>query len=640
MEEYSRGIMSDIFSVSILVWAMNRLYPDLIKVGQGASMIMLESLKLQSNDLFKKCGNFYINNHASSEQALQKLSAVVSTLRPPTDISEESNVPAATSSTSTKPLDLAHPSVQVSSSATVSTRSPIQSAAQPAAHVSSPATATQSKARPLAAAPPTTSASAVLQDGKASKQSAINSQALPQSADLQASPPIRKFTPRETAVPASQMARVVGFGSLGARIAFGTLWDRMKQPFVRQEQNKDTEQKTNNAAASADASRPAPRLGMSEANMERLTAGMCRMRGAALKVGQMLSIQDESLIPPQLATILDRVRDSADVMPRKQLERTLVSELGSDWRQKLKSFDFLPIAAASIGQVHRAVTLDGRDVVLKVQYPGVADSIHSDIDNLKRILQMTTMLPKGMFLEEAIEGSKEELTRECDYSCEAANQQKYQDLVRSDESLRDRIDVPDVIPELSTRRIITTAMVPGIPIDRLTYLQADQHTRNCVALLMIELCLKELFEWRFMQTDPNWSNFLYDANAGQPLGGVEGKGGKLNLIDFGATRDYDQDFVEEYMRMVQACAEKRRDDIIDSSIKLGFLTGEESKRMLQAHLEASFIIGEPFAEQGPYDFDKGNIAARASTRAAIMANIACGPIFYDMLARKKTASSG
>jgi aarF domain-containing kinase len=126
------------------------------------------------------------------------------------------------------------------------------------------------------------------------------------------------------------------------------------------------------------------------------------MRGAALKVGQMLSIQDESMLPPQLAAILHRVRNQADVMPQRQLHRALAQQLGDDWRNKLLSFDDIPFAAASIGQVHKAVLHDGTQVVIKVQYPGVATSISSDIRNVNSLINVFNVLPKGMFLDETL----------------------------------------------------------------------------------------------------------------------------------------------------------------------------------------------------------------------------------------------
>ena len=107
---------------------------------------------------------------------------------------------------------------------------------------------------------------------------------------------------------------------------------------------------------------------MSEANVERLASTLCRLRGAAMKVGQMLSFNDAEVLPPELQQVMNRVRDGADYMPRHQLERTLTRELGDGWRDQLASFDSTLAAAASIGQVHRAVLADGRRVAIKVQY--------------------------------------------------------------------------------------------------------------------------------------------------------------------------------------------------------------------------------------------------------------------------------
>jgi aarF domain-containing kinase len=256
------------------------------------------------------------------------------------------------------------------------------------------------------------------------------------------------FKPRERTVPSSPMERIAGFGQIASSIIFGTIKDKVTGAFsggnahAKNAQGEapphhpvDTRSAEARAGGPAEApaadstdarmnslssspnvaaagaggasqgtefvpppqkAKPQVNAFLSEANTERLAEGLCRMRGAALKVGQMLSIQDESLVPPQLQAVLDRVRDGADVMPRKQLERALVSELGADWESRLAHFEWTPLAAASIGQVHAARLKDGREVVMKVQYPGVAESIHSDVNNLKRLIRFVNVLPRGM----------------------------------------------------------------------------------------------------------------------------------------------------------------------------------------------------------------------------------------------------
>ncbi|XP_075439802.1 atypical kinase COQ8A, mitochondrial-like [Ascaphus truei] len=109
---------------------------------------------------------------------------------------------------------------------------------------------------------------------------------------------------------------------------------------------------------------------LSEANAERIVRTLCKVRGAALKLGQMLSIQDDAFINPQLQKVFERVRQSADFMPIKQMMKTLNGDLGPNWREKLDFFEERPFAAASIGQVHLARLKDGREVAMKIQVGG------------------------------------------------------------------------------------------------------------------------------------------------------------------------------------------------------------------------------------------------------------------------------
>ncbi|CAL1398796.1 unnamed protein product [Linum trigynum] len=382
---------------------------------------------------------------------------------------------------------------------------------------------------------------------------------------------------RERRVPSTPFSRALGFAGLGAGLVWGTVEEATKRLVYGTPQTAEGKQ-----------SALSPFL--SEKNAERLALALCRMRGAALKVGQMLSIQDESLVPAPILAALDIVRQGADVMPRKQLNQVLDAELGSDWSAKLTSFDYEPLAAASIGQVHQAVTKDGIKVAMKIQYPGVANSIESDIENVKLLLDYTNLIPEGLYLDRAMKVAKEELSRECDYILEAANQKRFRDLIAN----RKGFYVPSVVDELSSKRVLATELVSGVSIDKVISL--DQETRNYVGRKLLELTLLELFVFRFMQTDPNWGNFLYENGTKT-----------LNLIDFGAAREYPKTFVDDYLRMVLACANRDKDAVIEMSTRLGFLVGGESDEMLQAHVEAAFVVGLPFAKPGGYDFQANNI---------------------------------
>ncbi|XP_010428626.1 PREDICTED: protein ABC transporter 1, mitochondrial isoform X2 [Camelina sativa] len=399
--------------------------------------------------------------------------------------------------------------------------------------------------------------------------------------------PVKRRRLRERKVPSTPIARAYGFFNLGAALAWGAV-------------KESTYRMVNGTPATQD-NKPALSSIMSKENAERLALGLCEMRGAALKVGQMLSIQDESLVPAPILNALEYVRQGADVMPRSQLNPVLDAELGPNWQSKLTSFDYEPIAAASIGQVHRAVTKDGVEVAMKIQYPGVANSIESDIENVRRLLNYTNLIPKGLFLDRAIKVAKEELAQECNYEIEAVSQKRFRDLLSDTPGFY----VPRVVDEISSKKILTTELISGIPIDKVALL--DQKTRDYVGRKMLELTLKELFVFRFMQTDPNWGNFLYNEATNT-----------INLIDFGAARDYPKKFVDDYLRMVMACAEKDSEGVIEMSKRLGFLNGDESDVMLDAHVQAGFIVGLPFAEPGGYAFRTNNIASSISNLGATM----------------------
>uniref|UniRef100_A0A8B9GUL5 ABC1 atypical kinase-like domain-containing protein n=1 Tax=Astyanax mexicanus TaxID=7994 RepID=A0A8B9GUL5_ASTMX len=385
---------------------------------------------------------------------------------------------------------------------------------------------------------------------------------------------------RERKVPATQISRLANFGGLAVSLGLGAIAEAAKQSFNG---------KRSDSGAVLDSSL------LSEANAERIVDTLCKVRGAALKLGQMLSIQDNSFINPQLQKIFERVRQSADFMPAWQLNKVLEEDLGSGWREKLSSFEEKPFAAASIGQVHHGVLHDGREVAIKIQYPGVAESIKSDINNLMSVLKLSVVLPEGLFADSSLEVLQRELAWECDYKREAACAKRFRALVEGDPIFR----VPEVIDDLTTGRVITMELVHGIPLD--SCVDLDQETRNNVRQL------QELFEFRFMQTDPNWSNFFYNA---------EEK--KIYLLDFGACREYPESFTDDYIEVVHAASIGDRATVLQKSKDLKFLTGFETKAFEDAHVEAVMILGEAFASQDDFDFGTQSTTRRIHSLVPVM----------------------
>ncbi|KII90203.1 hypothetical protein PLICRDRAFT_107897 [Plicaturopsis crispa FD-325 SS-3] len=353
---------------------------------------------------------------------------------------------------------------------------------------------------------------------------------------------------------------------------------------------------------------------MTEANVKRLVSKLSQMRGAALKLGQFMSIQDTNLLPPEVDKIFRRVQDSAHYMPDWQMEKVLAGALGADWARHFTSFERVPFAAASIGQVHRAQlaatsspTGAPADVAVKIQFPNIAASIDSDLGYITLLLTAGRLLPKGLFLDRTMQVMKAELKDECDYTREAEFLRRF----RSPECLGDdpRFKVPWAW-EGSTETVLVMERVHGSSVGEAGINGLSQRDRDDIAARIIELCLKELFQFRLMQTDPNWTNFLWNAQTRQ-----------IELVDFGATREYSKEFMDSWLRLLTAAAAEDRAACIECSLQLGYLTGAENEVMLDAHVRSMILLAAPFKASTPQPFAFGPGSAWADITAEIRAQI-------------------
>lgn len=390
-------------------------------------------------------------------------------------------------------------------------------------------------------------------------------------------------------VPATRLARMFHYGTLAAGMGFSAASHGLSQ--VAQGKGKGLTVKG---------------LFLSPANIERMARKFSKMRGAALKLGQMMSFQDSSILPQEIQQILIRVQNLAHYMPLGQLERVMSSELGDGWRGRLfASFDDVPFAAASIGQVHNAVTDDLTPVVVKVQYPGVVDSIDSDLNNLLMLLTASSILPKGLFLDKTIANARVELKWECDYIREAQNIIRFRELLKDDPVF----EVPKVVNKMCGEHVLTMEKMRGTEVAKGNW---DQKTRDWIATNIMRLCLLELKQFRFMQTDPNWANFLYNDQTH-----------KIELLDFGASREYEQSFIDDYVEILRASVRRDRTAVAEYSRKAGFLTGLECQLMVDAHVDSVIALGEAFRPQPngkPFDFSNQTITDRVREKIGLMLN--------------------
>ncbi|WP_171237870.1 AarF/ABC1/UbiB kinase family protein [Ruegeria sp. HKCCA5763] len=325
-----------------------------------------------------------------------------------------------------------------------------------------------------------------------------------------------KTSPSPLAVPTSRLVRVAGLSGMTAGIA-GNVAVRALREIGR-------------------GARPDMRgLLMTPGNVTRVADQLARMRGAAMKVGQLISMDAGEVLPSELADIMARLRDQAHFMPPKQLRDVLNRAWGPDWRKSFQAFDVRPMAAASIGQVHRATLKDGRDVAIKVQYPGIARSIDSDVANVAALVRMSGLLPKSFDLDPYIQEARSQLHEETDYEREGQHLRHFADLLQNDEAF----EIPEFYPDWSTPEVLTMSFLEGRPIEAVG--DATSEDRNRVSEALVQLTLREVFEFGIMQSDPNFANYRYNPS-----------NGKISLLDFGAARALQPSAIDGYVDLLRA----------------------------------------------------------------------------------------
>lgn len=377
-----------------------------------------------------------------------------------------------------------------------------------------------------------------------------------------------------SAVPSGRLSRFAKLGSLATGVAGGMLAEGARQL--------------------AKGNRPkASEMLLTPGNARRITDQLAQLRGAAMKVGQIMSMDTGDLLPPEMTEILARLRSDAKSMPLSQLNAVLVEEWGKGWNLKFKQFSFEPVAAASIGQVHSAHTKDGRHLALKVQYPGVRESIDSDVDNVATLLRISGLIPKTLDYKPLLEEAKQQLHAESDYQQEAIWLKRYRVLLADDPDFT----LPEVYDDLTTTNILAMSFVDGAPIESLV--SASQEDRDRVISLLFSLLFREIFEFQLIQTDPNFANYHYD---------TESK--KLILLDFGATREYPKVVANAYYQMMMAGTQRDRISMSEAAEKIGFFGVDIKPEQREAVIDMFELACEPLAQDGVYDFGASKIAER------------------------------
>ena len=323
---------------------------------------------------------------------------------------------------------------------------------------------------------------------------------------------------------------------------------------------------------------------------------LARMKGAAMKAGQLLSIDAGDLLPPEVAEVLAKLQSDAEPIDFAPMREVIREELGHEKLARLVGLGEQPPAAASIGQVYRA-TVDGQPVAVKVQYPGVAESIDSDLALLAKLGQgVLTLSGRKVPLDDLIAELSKVLHYETDYGRERAYLERFASGLASDP----RFIVPKAHADLSSGRVLTMSWEEGEPLQAWLRKGQPLARREALGRAVLDLLCIELFTLGMVQTDPNFGNFL-----------VRGDEPRLVVLDFGASLEFDAAFLDSYARLLSAMTAGSPRRVIDESLAFGLLDPRESAETRAALAELLIAAVAPLvSDEQPFVFANADYSKR------------------------------
>jgi len=290
-------------------------------------------------------------------------------------------------------------------------------------------------------------------------------------------------------------------------------------------------------------------------NATDLTAALGGLKGPLMKLAQMLATVPD-LLPPEFAAELQKLQAAAPPMGPAFVKRRMVAELGADWEASFASFDRNSAAAASLGQVHKAVDHDGRSLAVKLQYPDMQSAVEADLGQLDLILMLQRRFSPEIDTSEIAKELKERLREELDYEREAAHARLYR-LMLEDEPL---VSVPEILSKLSTKRLLTMTWLDGKPI--LDFVDHSLDDRNVIAKAMFRAWWFPFSHYGVIHGDPHLGNYTVHEEGNRPAG--------INLLDFGCVRVFPPSFVDGVVELYQGLKTNDRDRMVAAYRGWGF----------------------------------------------------------------------
>lgn len=317
-----------------------------------------------------------------------------------------------------------------------------------------------------------------------------------------------------------------------------------------------------------------------------IAEGLSNLKGAAMKAGQLLSLELADYFPKEAVDIISKLNSSASYVDFSKIELILKNELGLKKYKSINSIHTIPIGSASIGQVHKA-EYQGHSIAIKVQYPNVANSIESDVKILKRIAKsFCTLTGRNMDLTPLFNEFSYILSQEVNYLKEAELQMRYfHSIAKINLPINIKYIVPKVIPKLSTEKVLTMTWQNGIPLKEWIEKNNSLTKREAVAHGFLNLYFNEFFSWGLVQTDPNYGNFLIN----EIDDCIE-----IILLDFGAVKEYSNTFIQNYITLLNLVSQDDKKSLYSHAIDFEIIDKRESEEAFEALYHVLKVAVRPF----------------------------------------------
>lgn len=322
-------------------------------------------------------------------------------------------------------------------------------------------------------------------------------------------------------------------------------------------------------------------LGLKIKASKEIIQTMGELKGAMMKLGQMISISEDLILPKEITDLFRDLQKNSPSMPTEEVRRMVMENFKLPPEELFAEFDLKPVAAASIGQVHKARLHTGQQVAVKIQYPKIVNAIKYDFQNLHKIDKLIHLLYANKpNVDNMIAELKTSLMEECDYLHEMEQMQYFSAQYKTTFPM---IHIPEVYPELCCEQILTMEWVEGDTFEESLHYTEEQ--KNFLGTSLYESYLYSLFELKRLHTDPQNGNYLF-------------KPDKIIMLDFGSTREFDQDFVVDYVGLLMSLESNRVDIYSTIAKKLNMFRDEEEAELIAKHFILIRDLYEPYTLEG------------------------------------------